>query len=137
MKTKITVSEFTHDDLTNLLSTALYGSYWAGAGYDKEVYKTLSETHGNCLEDKLADMLLAGHKISIRDYEAEGEIYSENFVGFDGEHSIYKVCLKDFLKTASTKTGYKLVNEVLSGEGDYFTADAYLQRVVFGKEIYG
>lgn len=137
MKTKITVTEFTHDDLTCLLSTALYGSYWAGAGYDKEVYKTLSETHGNCLEDKLADMLLAGHKITITDYEAEGEKYSDNFVGFDGENSIYKVCLKDFIKTASTKTGYKLVNEVLLGEGDYFTADAYLQRVVFGKEIYG
>lgn len=137
MKTKITVSEFTHDDLTCLLSTALYGSYWAGAGYDKEVYKTLTETHGNCLEDKLADMLLAGHKITITDYEAEGEKYSDNFVGFDGENSIYKVCLKDFLKAASTKTGYKLVNEVLLGEGDYFTADAYFQRVVFGKEIYG
>ena len=73
MKTKIIVSELTHDDLTCLLSTALYGSYWAAAGYDKEVYKTLSETHGNCFEEKLADMLLAGHKISITDYEADGE----------------------------------------------------------------
>lgn len=137
MKTKITVSEFTHDDLTCLLSTALYGSYWAGAGYDKEVYKTLTETHGNYLEDKLADMLLAGHKIIVTDYEAEGEKYSDNFVGFDGDNAVYKVGLNDFLKVASTKKGYSLAKDVISGEGDFWTADSFLQRVVFGEEIYG
>ena len=137
MKTKITVSEFTHDDLTCLLSTALYGSYWAGAGYDKEVYKTLTETHGNYLEDKLADMLLSGHKITVTDYEAEGEKYSDNFVGFDGENAVYKVGLNDFLKVASTKKGYSLAKDVISGDGDFWTADSFLQRVVFGEEIYG
>ena len=137
MKTKITVSEFTHDDLTCLLSTALYGSYWAGAGYDKEVYKTLTETHGNYLEDKLADMLLSGHKITVTDYEAEGEKYSDNFVGFDGENAVYKVGLNDFLQVASTKKGYSLAKDVISGDGDFWTADSFLQRVVFGEEIYG
>lgn len=137
MKTQIKVSEFTHDDLTCLLSTALYGSYWAGARYNKEVYKTLSETHGNCFEEKLADMLLAGHKISIIDYEAEGEKYSDNFVGFDGENAIYKVGLNDFLKVASTKKGYILVKDVISGDGDFYTADSFLQMVVLGEEIYG
>ena len=137
MKTKITVSEFTHDDLTCLLSTALYGSYWAGAGYDKEVYKTLTETHGNYLEDKLADMLLSGHKITVTDYEAEGEKYSDNFVGFDGENAVYKVGLNDFLKVASTKKGYSLAKDVISGDGDFWTADSFLQRVVLGEEIYG
>lgn len=138
MKTKIIVSELTHDDLTNLLSVALYGSYWAGAGYDKDVYKTLSETHGNCFEEKLADMLLAGHKIRIADYEAEGESYSDRCVGFDeSESAIYEVCLQDFLNVASTKEGFKLLEETLSGEGDFYTADAFLQRVVFGEEVYG
>jgi hypothetical protein len=137
MKTKITVSEFTHDDLTCLLSTALCGTYWSGAGYDKEVYKTLSETHGNCFEDKLADMLLAGHKITVTDYEANGEKYSDNFVGFDGDNAVYKVGLNDFLKVASTKKGYSLAKDVISGEGDFWTADSFLQRVVFGEEIYG
>lgn len=137
MKTKITVSEFIHDDLTCLLSTALYGSYWAGAGYDKEVYKTLSETHGSCFEDKLADMLLAGHKITVTDYEADGEKYSDNFVGFDGDNAVYKVGLNDFLKVASTKKGYSLAKDVISGDGDFWTADSFLQRVVFGEEIYG
>ena len=76
-------------------------------------------------------------KTKITDHEAEGESYSKKCVGFDGESAIYEVTLKDFLKTASTKKGFKLVEEVLEGDGDYWTGDAFLQRVVFGDEIYG
>jgi hypothetical protein len=137
MKTKITVTEFTHEELVNLLSTALYGSTWFEASYDKNIYRSLLKIEGDCFEDALADMLLNGHKITITDYEAEGESYSKKCVGFAGDAAKYEVTLKDFLKTASTKTGFKLVEEVLSGDGDYWTADAFLQRVVFGEEIYG
>lgn len=137
MKTKITVTKFEHEDLVDLLSTALYGSSWFEADYDNNIYNSLKNKEGDCFEDKLADMLLAGHKITIIDHEAEGESYSKKCVGFDGESAIYEVTLKDFIKTASTEKGYKLVEEVLSGDGDYWTADAFLQRVVFGEEIYG
>ena len=138
MKTKITVTELNHDDLVNLLSTALYGSNWFAASYDKNVYKSLTETEGDCFEDALADMLLAGHKITITDYYAEGESYSKKCVGFDDDAAAeYEVTLKDFLKTASTKSGFKLVEEVLDGNGDFYTGDEFLQRVVFGDVIYG
>jgi hypothetical protein len=137
MKTKITVTELNHEDLVNLLSTALYGSSWFEASYDKKIYNTLTKTEGDCFEDALADMLLAGHKITITDYYAEGESYSKKCVGFDGEDANYEVTLKDFLKVASTKQGFKLVEDVLDGDGDFYTADAFLQRVVFGEEIYG
>lgn len=137
MKTKITVTELNHEDLVNLLSTALYGSSWFGASYDKKIYNTLTKTEGDCFEDHLADMLLAGHKITITDYYAEGESYSKKFVKFDGEDAEYEISLKDILKTASTKEGYRLVEEVLSGDGDFYTGDAFLQRVVFDEEVYG
>jgi hypothetical protein len=137
MKTQIKVTALEHEELVDLLSTALYGSSWCGADYDRKVYNKLAEKHGDCFEDALADMLLAGHKISFTDYYAEGEKYSDKFVKFDGEDAIYEAELKDFLKVASTKRGYQLIEEVLSGEGDYWTADAFLQRVVFGEEIYG
>lgn len=139
MKAKILVTELSHEELTDLLSTSLYGSSWFEARYDKEVYKSLNNKNGDCFEDKLADMLLAGHKITIVDTMAEGESYSNKFVGFglDGDCVKYEIGLNDILKTASSKTGYELLKDVLSGEGDYFTADAFLQRVVFGKEIYG
>ena len=138
MKTKITVTEINHDELVDLLSTALEGSNWFGASYNSDIYKKLENTTGECFEDKLADMLLAGHQISIIDYEAEGESYSSKCtkITADGD-AVYKVGLKDFLKVASTKTGFKLLSEVLDGTGDYWTADAFLQRVVFGEEIYG
>lgn len=137
MKTKITVTELTHEELVNLLSTALYGSSWFGASYDKNIYKTLEKTEGDCFEDALADMLLNKQKITITDYYAEGEKYSKKFVRFDGEDAEYEITLKDILNTASTKSGFKLVEEVLDGDGDFWTADAFLQRVVFGEEIYG
>lgn len=137
MKTKITVTELSHDDLVNLLSTALYDSSWFGASYDKDIYRSLKKTEGDCFEDALADMLLNEQNITITDYYAEGESYSKKCVGFDGDAANYEVTLKDFLKIASTKTGYQLVQDVLDGDGDLWTADAFLQRVVFGEEIYG
>lgn len=138
MKTKITVTSIDHDELVDLLSTALEGSSWFGADYDRDIYKKLENTTGECFEDKLADMLLSGHQITITDYEAEGESYSSKCtkITADGD-AVYKVGLNDFLKVASTKKGFQLLNEVLDGTGDYWTADAFLQRVVFGEEIYG
>ena len=137
MKTEIKVTELEHEELVDLLSTALYGSTWFDASYDKDIYEKLEKTHGECFEDKLADMLLNGHKITITDIEAEGESYSEKFVKFEDQNAVYEVELNDFLKVASTKKGFRLLEDVLSGEGDYYTADAFLQRVVFGSEIYG
>lgn len=138
MKTKITVTEINHEELVDLLSTALEGSNWFGASYDKTLYESIQETHGYCLEDKLADMLLSGHHITITDYEADGESYSSKCtkITADGD-AVYKVGLDDFLKVASTKKGFQLLSDVLDGTGDYYTADAFLQRVVFGEEIYG
>lgn len=137
MKVKILVTELSHEELTDLLSTSLYGSSWFAAKYDKEVYKSLKNKNGDCFEEKLADMLLNGHKITIVDTMAEGESYSNKFVRLDGDCAEYEIGLNDILKTASSKTGYELLKDVLSGEGDYYTADAFLQHVVFGKEIYG
>lgn len=139
MKTEIKVTSLTHDELVDLLSTALYGSSWFDASYNNKIYDTLANKNGKCFEDKLADMLLAGHKITIMDMEAEGESHSNKCIGFDSktESAIYEVKMEDFLKVASTKTGYKLITDVISGDGDYWTADAFLQRVVFGEEIYG
>ena len=139
MKTDIKVTELEHDELVDLLSTALYGSTWFDASYDKNIYEKLENTQGECFEDKLADMLLNGNKITITDMEADGESYSEKFVRFEGKYqnAVYEVELNDFLEVASTKKGFRLLEDVLSGEGDYYTADAFLQRVVFGEEVYG
>lgn len=139
MKTEIVVTEINHEELVNLLSMALDASSWFEADYNREVYNSLTDTIGDCFEDKLADMLIAGHNITITDYYAEGMSYSNKFVKFEGkqDNAVYEVCLKDFLEVASTMQGFELIKQVLDGDGDYWTADAFLQRVVFGEEIYG
>ena len=139
METKIKVTAMTHDELVDLLSTSLYDSAWFSASYDRSIYESLESKTGECFEDKLADMLLAGHKITITDVEADGEKYSDKFVRFEGRYddAVYEIGIGDILKVASTKKGYELICDVLSGEGDYYTADSFLQRVVFGEEIYG
>ena len=138
MKTKITVTEINHEELVDLLSTALYDSSWFGADYDSDTYKKLENTTGECFEDKLADMLLSGHQITITDYEADGESYSSKCTKITADgNAVYKIGLDDILKAASTKAGYQLLSDVLDGTGDYWTSDAFLQRVVFGEEIYG
>ena len=137
MKTKIMVTALSHDDLVDILSTGLYGSSWFEADYDRKIYDSLKKKQGDCFEDALADMLLAGHKITFIDYYAEGESYSNKCIGFDKDAAIYEVNLKDFLKVASTKEGYELITEILDGDGDFYTGDSFLQRVVFGEEVYG
>jgi len=139
MKAEIKVTELDHEDLVNLLSTALYGNNTFAATYDMRIYESLKNTIGDCFEDKMADMLLAGHKITITDLWADGEIQSKKkFVRFEGvyQNAVYKVGIKDFLKAASTPRGYELVKDILEGYGDAIDGHAFIQLVVFGEEVY-
>lgn len=146
----ITVKSMEHGELVNLLSTALEGSSWFGASYNREIYESLKFTQGYCFEDKLADMLLSGHQITITDYEADGESYSSKCTRITADgNAVYKIGLDDILKVASTPIGYDLLRKTIgyseemgddhdeAPTGDFWTADAFLQRVVFGEEVYG
>lgn len=140
MKTEIKVTELNHEDLVGLLSTALYGNNTFSASYDRQIYESLENTVGECFEDKLADMLLNGHKIIITDLYADGEVHSKKkFVRFEGDYqnAVYKVGIKDFLKAASSPRGYELVKDILEGYGDAITGHIFIQLVVFGEEVYG
>ena len=140
MKTEIKVTEMEHGELVDLLSTALYGNDTFAATYDRSIYGSLENTTGDCFEDKMADMLLAGHEITIVDLWAEGYIHAKKkFVRFDGvyQNAVYKVGIKDFLKAASTPRGYELVKDILDGSGDAITGFMFIQIVVFGEEVYG
>lgn len=144
MKTRITVTELSHEDLVNILSTALYECNYLDAVYDRDMWKQIPEDkkEGNCYEDHLADMLLNGHYIAIIDFYAEGQIYGKRKhpmpASVDGEKNVtYCLALQDLLWACSSPRGYQLVTEILSGEGDYFTANSLLQIALFGEEIYG
>lgn len=139
MKTEIKVTAFEHEELVDILSTALYGCEWTTTDYDWKAWNKLpNKTENICFEDKLADCLLAGLPIYITDLEAEGERYGnvcESIINEDITE--YIVTLDRILETASTPEGYELVKEILDGNGDYYTANNFLQLVMFDEIIYG
>ena len=144
MKTRITVTELSHEDLADILSTALYGCDYLQVDYDLKAWEAIpsEKKEGDCFEDRLADMLLNGHYIAITDLYAEGQIYGlrKHPVPASVVEEVnvtYCLSLEDLLWACSSPRGYELVTETLSGEGDYFTANNLLQIALFGEEIYG
>lgn len=144
METKIIVTKISHDDIVNILSTALYGCDCFEADYNRNIWSKIPEDRkeGNCYEDHLADMLLNGSSISVTDHYAEGMIYTghkdESLIEMDKDgNATYYLTLEDFLWACSTEKGYELAREIISGEGDYFTGNNLLQIAMFGEVIYG
>ena len=78
MKTKTTITEITHDDLVNLLSTATCGSSWLETWTPAEIREKLGIEPGDCREDIQAKALLSHEVIVATDNYAEGEKYGEH-----------------------------------------------------------
>ena len=144
MNTEIIVTSLEHEELVDILSTALYGCNYLSVDLDDEFYNNIPEEEriGDCYEDKAADTLLHGGYLQIVDYEADGELYTKRshkkgpYLDKVGR-GVYYITLEDILWACSSERGYKLLTETLSGEGDYFTANNLLQIAMFGEEIYG
>lgn len=150
MEVQIKVTELNHANLVDILSTALFGCDWLEADYDSNFWKSIpgDKKSGHCFEDHLADVLLNGGTITLSDKEADGELYKvrgvpchlEKVDWWDAENykiGVYTLNLRALLKACSTPYGYELLTEVLSGQGDYFTANNLLQIAIFGEVIYG
>ena len=148
MKVEVTIKEITKDDLVNLFSIGLTGSNFLGCDYDKKTYQSLPDAReDDCIEEKLAKLLLAGHSIELLDMEAEPEDHYGNleshYCAEDG-YMAYKVTLEDIKKGLQAAA----VNE---DTADYFIdfikEDAYnldsiggealLQVIMFNEVIYG
>lgn len=131
--------QLSHDDLVNLLSTALYGCSFLEADYNHEDYDAVPEDkrEGDCYEDKMADILLNGGHITIVDYYAEGEVYNTGTLDED-ENGVYEVNLNDIIYGIEKTDGFPYAEELfIKEEGDYYTANNLLQIIMFGDVIYG
>lgn len=141
MTFNVQVTGVTHEELVNLFSTAFYGNENMGAYYDRHELDQIPEDQreGNCFEDFLADMILNGKSIQVTDYLAGGEVYGHlpSNPGYDDEFIVYDVTLEDILQGLSSEVGFKMMQEIQSGEGDMFTAYNLMQRIIFTEEIYG
>jgi len=146
MKIETKVTEITHDDLVILLSTASEGSNWLVFSYKKEDYAPL-KSDGDYFEDKLAKILLAGKSIEVNDYYAEGEHYGHlPFKLLEDDNCVcYDLTLKDIekgLEKALSSNTYiaDYVRHIYQDNGcnlDQPEAEAIMQWIVFGEEIYG
>lgn len=71
--------ELTHEDLVSLISAGITdGDNNFGIDYDPKHYEALpkeSRSKDDCLEDKIAKILLSGGKVRVTDYDAEGVKY--------------------------------------------------------------
>jgi hypothetical protein len=157
MKTKLTISEITHDDLVTLLSGALYGSYKFGGNYSDDFYRTLpTASKEDCFEDKLAKILLAGGEIEIIDLysECDEDLYGNNKRAYWDEEMqsmVYPITLEDIkVGLANAFNGdfnycdeynwvKNIVAEMCKGDdADYDKDDAetLLQIIIFGEVVY-
>lgn len=150
MKLKTKITDITHEDLVNLLSTAGYGSYWLGLDYDTEDFMQI-EDHDKygCIEDKMAAILLSGKSVTLYDMYAEDEtdFYGKLPHAWDKDNSTmdYDVTLNDIKKgieKALNNGGWDaecamhLVDED-SCEFDQSEAENLAQIIMFGETIYG
>lgn len=151
MRTKVVVTDITHDDLVNLFSTALYGSSWLGCEYKIDNNKKEVEfKETDCYEDKIARCLLEGKKVELLDRYAEDETDSynsaiEHYWNNEEECMCYKISLSDIESglsriLASQGWGAKYVMSLINSDDDDFdqaAAESIIQRILWNQEIYG
>lgn len=154
MKTKTKVLELSHEDLVDLFSTAMYGSYMFGLDYDSIEYHSLpnADPQHDCLEDKVAKLLLAGKTVAVADLYAEDDEDThgklKHYWDKEWEHLCYEVSLKDIIKgvqkcfdkvTGDDSYLSKYAQHFAKGEGDMDNpeAESIMQVIIFGEEIYG
>ena len=156
MKTRTIITDINHDDLVDLLSTALYGSSMFACSYSAETYKAYCKVdERDCIEDKMAKLLLRGDEIQIGDMyaEDEDETYdSKLHHKWDDEREMiwYDVTLDDIKRGVQTCLDGKgqdgddaylrrCAMDFINGDGDMdlSEAEAIMQVILFGKLIYG
>ena len=152
MKTKTIITEITHDDLVNLFSTACYGSQWLSCNYDSPTYHALPNASiDDCLEDKLAKMLLAGKTIELCDYYAEDaeDVYVDGDIPhtWDKEEMcmVYTISLEDVKNglqkafDSDNEWERKCAKNLITDDGynlDQPEAEYLCQMIMFEEQIY-
>lgn len=149
MKAEFKITEITHDELVNLLSCATEGSNWLGLSYDSIEYHELSDEHkhGDCIEDKMADLLLAGKSVELYDAYcmSEHEFYGTLPHRYDGYGDMYYTVTLEDIKRGIEKAFkddylraclYDLINDDACNL-DGIEADNLVQCILFGEIIYG
>lgn len=161
MKTQVTITEITQEDLVNLFSTALYNS----GRFTADVDESIEYDEEDSIEDIFARILLNGGKINVTDHYAEGAVYGDLQCYADNgeeEYVTYFVTLEDVkigLERAASGTfkagenddfmpdwrdrnisfAWRSFNAFANDESewDWVTADCLMQIILFNEIVYG
>ena len=148
MKTRTIIEEFSQEDITDLLCTAIYGSEYFACEIPKGNYAgTELDDENDCLEDAWAKVLLAGKTLYVYDYYSEEEAYGNlPHKWIEDEQAMrYTITLEDIKKGAQKaldsgcEYDRKCMLDWMTGDGDMDLCEAenLLQLFVFGETIYG
>lgn len=156
MKTRTKITELTKEDLSDLFSSAFYGSNYLSADYDDA-----DDCDEDCYEDTMAMLLLNGKTIRVTDGYADGCHYGELPYQFNEDYdATYTLRLEDIIKgleraangTFDTRKdvsddfadrnrefGRRSFEAFAWNERDWdaITADCLMQIILFDEIIYG
>ena len=156
MKTQTKITELTKEDLSDLFSTAFYGSNYLSADYDDT-----DDCDEDCYEDTMAMILLKGGTIKVTDGYADGCHYGKLPYQFNEDYdATYTLRLEDIIKGLE-RAANGTFNTRKDVSGDYadrnvafakrsfeamawnindwdaITADCLMQIILFDEIIYG
>lgn len=118
--------ELNKDNLVDIFSTATYGSDWLAIKCPKR-FEYLIKQESYCVEEKMADILLGGGMVAAFIYEDEEEPTRKEFSLEDMEVGLKKFieeCPQDYV-------------DLVSEDGDYYTASNLMQCVLLGEVVFG
>lgn len=114
------------ENLVDIFSTATYGSDWLAIKRYKK-FNDMVKEGSECLEEKWADIILAGGCLVAFIYEDDDEPTRKEFTLED-----MKVGLQKFIEECPRDYA-----DLVSGDGDYYTASNMMQCVLFGEVVFG
>ncbi len=137
MEVEVKLKSLAHEELSDILTTAFYGNTEMTMNYDGT-----PSIDRLCFEDRAAQVLLDGGTILVTDLESYGDSLEDAYGTLpkyidEDEYITYKVTLKDILERASTPECLRMIQDILFGDGDMYTAWNLMQVIVFGEVIYG
>ncbi len=154
MKYNVTIEEISKEELVDLFSTSMTGSFWLQIDMpDKEHFKRIAqmsdEEYDNLtIEDIMAIWVLKGQMLRFEDMSAESKDELNGNKGKwdkDNDCAYYMIGLEDIKEgLAKAATGDKYERECFvnfaDGERinmDFPQADILMQIILFGEYVYG
>lgn len=140
MKTQVT--EISREELSDLISCAIYGNNYMDVNIKKNDWKALVDANPELEdviyhEDKCAHLLLNNGCIYVTDMEAEEEVYGTLPHTIDAQTRAvtYQVKMGDVLKGLSNDEVQWAITDW--DNMDLTSAYAIMQAIAFGEVVYG